>query len=103
MKGSCTHVEKGTDAMATTQAQNKWRDKFRFVKTQLNVMARKITHDGLEEIAEIYGLKGKGEALAFCCYVTRAHMQKGWHEPAAKIMMDSMIAGFRGQRDIYSP
>ncbi len=89
--------------MATTEAQRKWRDKNRFVKTQLNVMARKITHDGLDEVAETYGLKGKAEAVAFCCYVARAFMQKGWHNPRDKIMMDSMIAGFRGQRDVFSP
>ena len=89
--------------MAEKKAQKKWRDKYRFVKTQLNVMARKVTHDGLEEIAEAYGLSGKAEAVAFCCFVTRAQIQKGWHEPRSKILMDSMAAGFRGQRDIYSP
>ncbi|MCK5166106.1 MAG: hypothetical protein KAQ66_02265 [Rhodospirillaceae bacterium] len=89
--------------MAEAKAQNKWRDKYRFIKTQLNVMARKITHDGLEEIASTYNLKGKAEAVAFCCYVTRANMQKGWHNPREKILMDSLVAGFRGQRDIYSP
>ncbi|MCK4940229.1 MAG: hypothetical protein KAR80_07995 [Rhodospirillaceae bacterium] len=89
--------------MAETKAQKKWRDKYRLIKTQLNVMARKVTHDGLDEIVETYNLRGKAEAVAFCCYITRAQMQKGWHDPRSKILMDSMVAGFRGQRDIYSP
>ena len=89
--------------MAEARAQSKWRDKYRFVKTQLNVMARKITHDGLDEVAKTYGLKGKGEAVAFCCFITRAQMQKGWNDPKSKMMLDSLVASFRGQRDIYSP
>ena len=92
-----------TQAMADTKAQNKWRDKYRFIKTQLNVMARKITHDGLDEVAKEYNLKGKAEAVAFCCFITRAQMQKGWKDPKSKMMLDSLVASFRGQRDIYSP
>ncbi len=82
--------------MAETKAQNKWRDKYRFIKTQLNVM-------GLEEIASTYKLKGKAEAVAFCCFITRAQMQRGWNDPKSKMMLDSLVASFRGQRDIYSP
>lgn len=89
--------------MADPTAQNKWRDKYRFIKTQLNVMARKITHDGLDDVAKAYKLKGKAEAVAFCCYITRAQMQNGWKDPKSKMLMDSLAAGFKAQRDIYSP
>ena len=37
--------------MATAAAQRKWRAKNRFVKTQLNVMTRRLVHDDLREIA----------------------------------------------------
>ena len=45
--------------MATAAAQRKWRAKNRFVKTQLNVMTRRLVHDDLKEIAERYQLRGK--------------------------------------------
>ena len=34
--------------MATVSAQNRWRSKNRFVKSQLNVMARRLVHDFTE-------------------------------------------------------
>ena len=89
--------------MATPQAQRKWRDKNRFVKTQLNVMARKVTHDGLVEVAETFGLKGKAEAVAFCAYVVRAIKQKGEHDAPTYLYLDALKAGFRRDRDIFSP
>ena len=51
--------------MANSASQRKWRDKNRLVKSQLNIMARKQTHDALEEMAETFGLRGKGEAVTF--------------------------------------
>lgn len=89
--------------MASTQAQQKWRDKNRFVKTQLNVMARKITHDGLTEVAEEFGLRGKAEAVAFCAFVVRALKQKGERDAPTYLYLDALKAGFKRDRDIFSP
>jgi len=89
--------------MATTQAQRKWRDKNRFVKSQLNVMARTVTHDGLAEISAAYGLHGKAEAVAFCAYVVRAMKQKAQHDATTYLYLDALRAGFKRDRDIFSP
>lgn len=89
--------------MATTAAQRKWRDKHRFVKTQLNVMARKITHDGLGDIAEKFGLRGKAEAVAFCVYVVRALLQKSERDATTYLYIESLKAGFKRDRDVFSP
>ena len=89
--------------MATSKAQRKWRDKNRYVKTQLNVMARKITHDGLNEVADVFGLKGKAEAVAFCAFVVRAMKQKGADDAATFLYLDALKAGFKRDRDIFSP
>ena len=89
--------------MSTTLAQQKWRTKNQGVKTQLNVMARKVTHDGLTEIAEVYGLKGKAEAVAFCAYVVRALKQKGERDAATYLHLDALKAGFKRNRETYSP
>lgn len=89
--------------MSTSLAQQKWRSKNQEVKTQLNVMARKVTHDGLAEVAEVYGLKGKAEAVAFCAYVVRALKQKGEQDAATYLHLDALKAGFKRNRDTYSP
>ena len=46
--------------MATAATQNKWRRKNRLVKSQLNVMARKLTHEELDDFADAFRLRGKG-------------------------------------------
>lgn len=89
--------------MATSLAQQKWRAKNQGTKTQLNVMARKVTHDGLTEIADVYGLKGKAEAVAFCAYVVRALTQKGERDAATYLHLDALKAGFKRNRETYSP
>ncbi|MCW8915572.1 MAG: hypothetical protein OQK24_06930 [Magnetovibrio sp.] len=89
--------------MASAQAQRKWRDKHRFIKSQLNVMARKITHEGLEEISEQFGLNGKAEAVAFCTYVVRAMHQKGERDATTFLYLDALKAGFKRDRDVFSP
>ena len=89
--------------MATAAAQKKWRDKHRFVKSQLNVMARRITHDGLKEISDEFGLHGKAEAVAFCTFVVRAMKQKSDGDAATFLYLDALKAGFKRDRDIYSP
>jgi len=89
--------------MATAEAQRKWRDKHRYVKTQLNVMARKITHEGLREISDSFHLNGKAEAVAFCAYVVRAMKQKSDGDAATYLYLDALKAGFKRDRDIFSP
>jgi hypothetical protein len=89
--------------MATAKAQRKWRDKHRYVKTQLNVMARKITHEGLREISDFFHLNGKAEAVAFCAYVVRAMKQKSDGDAATYLYLDALKAGFKRDRDIFSP
>ena len=89
--------------MATAQVQRKLRDKHRFIKSQLNVMARTITHEGLQEVAETFNLRGKAEAVAFCTYVVRATKQKGEGDAATYLYLDALKAGFKRDRDVFSP
>ena len=91
-----------TTAQQRTQAQQKWRDKNRAAKSQLNVMARTATHDGLAEVAQEFGLKGKGEAVAFCAYVVRALKQKGAQDAPTYLYLDALRAGFKRDRDSLS-
>ncbi|MBL4693008.1 MAG: hypothetical protein JKY92_06730 [Magnetovibrio sp.] len=86
-----------------TKAQGKWRDKNRFVKSQLNVMARTITHEGLKDVAATYELRGKAEAVAFCAYVVRAMKQKGQRDATTYLYLEALKAGFKRDRDIFSP
>ncbi len=89
--------------MASAKAQRKWRDKHRFVKRQLNVMARKPIHDFLDDIAASYGLKGKGEAVAFACFITEALKQRADFNTEAGRMLDIFAETYHRHRDVYTP
>jgi len=88
-------------AMATTEAQRKWRGKNHLVKRQLNVMTRGLVHGYLEEIAAAHGLRGKGEAVAFATFATRLMMQQAEHDPAARQRLDDLRAAYHRDRELY--
>lgn len=88
--------------MAPPSTQRKWRQKYRFVKRQLNVMARGQTHDALSQFARSFGLRGKGEAVAFACFVTRALMQRAEYNAEAARMLDDFALGYHRDRDLHS-
>ncbi len=88
--------------MATNTAQNKWRRKNRFVKSQLNVMARRLVHDSLDEIRDSYDLHGKAEAVSFSCYVTKALMQQADFNEEAARLLDVFRSNYEKDRDFFS-
>ncbi len=87
--------------MATAAAQRKWRDKNRYVKSQLNVMVRRLVHDDLSEMADRYGLRGKGEAVSFCSFVTKGLTQYAAHDGEARRLMHLFAAAYLRERDLY--
>lgn len=87
--------------MATAEAQRKWRAKNRFVKTQLNVMTRRLVHDDLAEIAERHRLRGKGEAVGFASFVAKGLGQFAEHDREAKRLLGLFCAAFERERDLY--
>ena len=88
--------------MATATTQNKWRRKNRLVKSQLNVMARKLTHEELDDFAGAFGLRGKGEAVTFAAFVTKALIQSADFDAKAARMLDDFTDAYHRDRDIYS-
>ena len=88
--------------MADPTTQRRWRQKYRFVKRQLNVMARKQTHDALQAFARALRLRGKGEAVAFACFVTRALMQRAEYSAEAARMLDDFALGYHRDRELHS-
>ena len=78
--------------MATAKSQTKWRRKNYLVKSQLNVVARKHIHEDLERFAESFQLRGKGEAVTFAAFVTRALIQRADYDTDAARMLDDLIA-----------
>jgi len=87
--------------MAIAKHQKKWRDKHRLVKSQLNVMARKATHDDLMAFAEQFRLRGKGEAVTFCAFVTQALIQRADFSAEAARMLDDVIHAYHRDRDLH--
>jgi hypothetical protein len=88
--------------MADLTTQRRWRQKYRFVKRQLNVMARKQTHEALQVFAQAFRLRGKGEAVAFACFVTRALMQRAEYNAEAAQMLDDFALGYHRDRELHS-
>ncbi len=89
--------------MATLEAQQKWRRKNKFVKRQLNIMARKQIHDYLEEISDDHDLRGKGEAVAFAVYLTKALIQQGEFNDEAYRLRELITENYHRDRDQYAP
>ncbi len=87
--------------MATGKAQRKWRNKNRLVKSQLNVMARTWVHDDLDRFAESFQLRGKGEAVTFSAFVTRALLQRADFSAEAARMFDDFVAAYHRDRDLH--
>lgn len=88
--------------MATNTAQRRWRNKNRFVKTQLNVMARRLVHDDLDEVAQAFGLRGKGEAVAFSSFVAKGIMQYAAHNDEARRLLQLFADAWQRDRDLYA-
>jgi hypothetical protein len=87
--------------MATAHSQRRWGNKNRYVKTQLNVMARRLVHDDLDEIARRYDLRGKGEAVGFASFVTKGIIQYAEHNEEARRLMELFAEAFMRDRDLY--
>jgi len=87
--------------MASAEHQKKWRDKHRLVKSQLNVMARHSIHEDLERFSESFQLRGKGEAVTFAAFVTRALIQRADFSTEAARMLADLIAAYHRARDLH--
>ncbi|MCW8862637.1 MAG: hypothetical protein OQJ87_04790 [Rhodospirillales bacterium] len=88
--------------MATAEAQKKWRRKKRPVKRQLNVVARALIHDYLDEITESYALKGKGEAVTFSCFIVKSLMQQSEFNQEAARLLSVFSENFQRDRELYT-
>lgn len=87
--------------MATKEAQNRWRAKNRFVKTQLNVMVRRLVHEDLTEVATHFGLRGKGEAVSYASFVTKGLIQFAEHDEQARRLLELFEHAYARDRDLY--
>jgi hypothetical protein len=87
--------------MATRLAQRRWREKNRLVKTQLNVMVRRLVHRDLEEIARAVELRGKGEAVSFATFIAKGLRQYAEHDAEAKRLLGLFSKAYARDRDLY--
>ena len=87
--------------MATNAAQKKWRNKHRYVKTQLNVMARKQIHEDLDDFAGAFHLRGKGEAVTFATFVTRP-LSAACLAIALFLLLSPLLPALRKRREVVA-
>jgi len=88
--------------MATAKAQRRWRTKNRYVKTQLNVMAPKLVHNDLADIADGISLRGKGEADGFASFITRGLIQFSEHNAESRRLLEIFAESYERDRELYS-
>lgn len=88
--------------MATAKAQRRWRERKRYVKTQLNVMAGRLVHNDLAEIAKSISVREKGEAVGFASYIAKGLIQYSTHNLEAKRLLEMFNASYERDRDLYS-
>ena len=87
--------------MATAKHQGQWRNKNKLSKSQLNIMARKVTHDDLVYLANHMNLRGKGEGVTFACYVTKCLIQFAERDMYARQLVGTINDSYRRNRDLY--
>ena len=89
--------------MARARLQQRWRSRQRTIKTQLNVMARQEIHAGLAEVAARFELSGKAEAVAFCCVLTRALLERAATDAGIRQMIADLAEGYHKSREVHAP
>ena len=87
--------------MATAKHQRQWRNNNKSTKSQLNIMARRVTHDDLNYLANHMKLRGKGEAVAFACYVTKCLIQFAEQDMYARQLVGTINDSYGRNRDLY--
>ncbi|MGY9016187.1 MAG: hypothetical protein ACKVG9_13100 [Rhodospirillales bacterium] len=65
-------------------------------------MAKNATHESLESFAKSFKLRGKGEAVTFACFVTRALIQRADYNDDTAQMLDDLADIYLRDRDIHS-
>ena len=88
--------------MASADLQRRWRNKHKFSKQQLNVMARRLVHEDLDEIAAEFELRGKGEAVAFSSFLAKGLTQYAERDPGARQLLRIFADAYRRDRDLYT-
>jgi hypothetical protein len=87
--------------MATRTAQRQWRDKNRFVKSQLNVMVRRLVHRDLEALASAAALRGKAEAVSYASFIAKGLQQYAEHDEEARRLLGLFRDAYDRERDLY--
>lgn len=89
--------------MATLDAQRKWRQKNRLVKSRLNILARRKVHDYRGEIAAAHDPRGTAEAVTISVYaMTALRRQCSSHKEAGRLHRLRIEAHHR-DRDMFQP
>jgi hypothetical protein len=88
--------------MAASDAQRRWRQKNRFVKTQLNVMVRRLVHDDLNELAQAFELRGKAEAVSLASFIAKGLLQSAEHDESVRQLIERLREIYARDRDLYA-
>ena len=76
--------------MTAAKVQRRWPAKYKYSKSQLIVVASRLMHKDLAEVAQTTIFRGKGEAVGFASFVTKGLIQTAEHNmDAVKLLVSS--------------
>ncbi len=84
--------------MATAKNQKRWRDRHRDEKRQLNVMAANDVHESLNMLVRTYSLSGKGDAVAFACFIGDRLMERADDNPDTARLLAELAEDYHRSR-----
>jgi len=84
--------------MATAKNQKRWRDRHRDKKRQLNVMAATDVHESLDMLVRTYSLSGKGDAVAFACFIGDRLMERADDSPDTARLLAELAEDYHRSR-----
>ncbi|NQV44192.1 MAG: hypothetical protein HQ501_04775 [Rhodospirillales bacterium] len=84
--------------MATAKNQKRWRDRHRDEKRQLNVMAATDVHESLDMLVRTYSLSGKGDAVAFACFIGDRLMERADDNPDTARLLAELAEDYHRSR-----
>jgi len=82
--------------MATAKNQKRWRDRHRGEKRQLNIMAANEVHESLDMLGRSYSLSGKGEAVAFACFIGARLQERADYSPDTARLLAELAEDYHG-------
>ena len=89
--------------MATARAQRRWRAKYKYLKSRLNVMVHRLVHQDLAGIAQNSNLRRESDAAGLCLFSHKVfHPISAEHNLEALKLLEFSETSYKRNLYLYS-